>query len=89
MVQFEDVDEKTRKQLEHKSNKRGAIAKPIIDAFLESGKDMVKVSFDETGSKSIISLYLGLKNHLKTRGEATVEVFMHNNEIYLKKVKEA
>jgi len=88
MVQFEEVDDKTRKQLEGRIGKRGTITKPIVDAFIESDKDLVKVSFVDSGSKTMTSLYLGLKNHLKTRPEANVEVFMHQSEIYLKRIKE-
>jgi len=86
MVMFEEVDKKTRKQLEGRANKRGAITKPIIDEFIESGKDMVKVPFEGSGSKSLTSLYLGLKNYVKNHEDINVEVFMHHGEVYLQRV---
>ena len=88
MGMFEDVDEETRKQLEDRKSKRGSISKPLVDEFIESGKEMVKVSFEESGSKSITSLYLSLKNYMKTHPDVDVEIFMHQGEVYLKTVKE-
>jgi len=85
MVKFEDVDKKTKEQLKNRAFKRkGSITKPIIDAFLEQNKEMVKVPFEDSGSKSLTSLYLGLKNYVNNH-DVAVEVFMHHGEIYLKR----
>ena len=85
MVQFEDVDDETRKIIESRNSRQGSITKPIVDDFIKSGKDMVKVPFEESGSKSVMSLYLSLKSHMKTREDVDIDVFMHQGDIYLRR----
>jgi len=63
------------------SNKTGSKYQPIIDEFLESGHELVRV--DGTG-KEAINLYVSLNKLIKKRGDS-VKVSIRNNEVYLEK----
>jgi len=85
MVKFSKVEDSKRDELLNSViRKRGAVTKPIIDEFLKSGEEILKIDYDETVSSSINSLYIGLKSYVKNN-KVPVHVFMHEGEIYLKR----
>jgi len=76
---IDPVDKKPRKNTRKGSNKYA----PIIEAFLESGHDLVRV--DNTG-KEAYYLSMQLRNTCEKIGVDTVNVSVRNKEVYLENV---